>query len=68
MTKTEAVAHTNSVRALAEMLEITVQAVYDWPEIIPEAMAARLEKLTEGQLAYDHIFYMNLKKEQKQAA
>ena len=68
MTKTEAVAYTNSVRALAEMLEITVQAVYDWPEIIPEAMAARLEKLTEGKLSYDHVFYMNLKKEQKQAA
>ena len=50
------------------MLGITVQAVYDWPEIIPEAMAARLEKITEGKLVYDHVFYMGLKAEKKQAA
>lgn len=68
MTKTEAIAYAETVRNLAAMLEITVQAVYDWPEIIPEQMAARLEKISKGAMVYDHVFYMNLKKEQKQAA
>lgn len=68
MTKTQAVDYAGSVKGLAAMLGITVQAVYDWPEIIPEAMAARLEKITEGKLVYDHVFYMGLKAEKKQAA
>ncbi len=65
MTKTEAVADAGSVRRLAANLGITVQAVYDWPEVIPEAMAARLEKLTNGRLVYDHVLYMTLKDKKK---
>lgn len=68
ITKANAVNAIGSVRELAAMLNITVQAVYDWPDVIPEAMAARLEKLTNGKLAYDHEFYMAYKNDKKKAA
>ena len=68
ITKANAVNAIGSVRELAAMLNITVQAVYDWPDVIPEAMAARLEKLTNGKLVYDHEFYMAYKKDKKKAA
>lgn len=68
ITKANAVNAIGSVKELAALLGISVQAVYDWPDVIPEAMAARLEKLTEGKLKYDHVFYMEYKNERKQAA
>ena len=68
ITKANAVDAIGSVKELAAMLNITVQAVYDWPDVIPEAMAARLEKLTDGKLKYDHVLYMSYKNDKKKAA
>ena len=68
ITKANAVDAIGSVKELAAMLHITVQAVYDWPDVIPEAMAARLDRITEGQLKYDHAFYMAYKNDKKKAA
>lgn len=68
ITKANAVNAIGSVKELAAMLNISVQAVYDWPDVIPEAMAARLDRITNGQLRYDHVFYMAHKRAKKQAA
>jgi len=68
ITKANAVNAIGSVKELAAMLNISVQAVYDWPDVIPEAMAARLDRITNGKLRYDHEFYMAYKNERKKAA
>ncbi len=68
ISKANAVDAIGSVKELAALLGISVQAVYDWPDVIPEAMAARLEKLTNGKLVYDHEFYMAYKNDKKKAA
>jgi len=41
-----------SVRAVAKALDISVQYVSQWPAKIPEVQAARLEKVTAGELEY----------------
>jgi hypothetical protein len=46
----EAIAHFRSVRALAEALDISVQAVYDWGEEIPTGRAYQLQVITDGKL------------------
>ncbi len=68
ISKANAVDAIGSVKELAALLGISVQAVYNWPDVIPEAMAARLEKLTNGKLVYDHEFYMAYKNDKKKAA
>lgn len=52
MTKSEAIAHFGSVRALADALGFrAVQSVYDWPEDgIPEARQYQIQVLTKGRL------------------
>ena len=56
MTKQEAVTHFGSVAKLAEALGITTQAIYDWPETVPQLRQFQLERITGGQLtAKDQI-------------
>ena len=50
MTKQEAVTHFGSVARLAEALGITTQAIYDWPEIVPQLRQFQLERITGGEL------------------
>lgn len=50
MTFTEVKAHYGSVRAIAEALQLSSQAVYQWPEQIPFVNQVRLEQLTQGVL------------------
>jgi len=42
---------------VARSLQITRQAVSNWPDIVPEVYALRLEKITEGRLVYDESLY-----------
>lgn len=50
MQTNEAIRHFGSVAALAERLEISVQAIYQWGRTVPEAKAFKLQVLTRGAL------------------
>lgn len=64
----DAISYYETTAALAVVLEITSGAISQWGEFVPEWAAARLEKLTDGKLKYDHEFYMAHKRAKKQAA
>jgi hypothetical protein len=69
MRKQTVIEHFGSINKTAAVLGIAHTSVIGWDdEVIPEGMAARLEKLTNGNLTYDHEFYMAYKKSKKQAA
>lgn len=57
MDKETVIQHFGSQSKLAAALRISRQAVNKWPDLIPEAAALRLEKLTEGALEYDETLY-----------
>jgi hypothetical protein len=42
---------------LAKKLSISAAAVSKWRDVIPEKQALKLEKLTNGLLAYDPTLY-----------
>lgn len=50
MWKTDVLNFYGSWTAVAQALFITPAAVSQWPELIPERQAYRIEKLTGGQL------------------
>lgn len=50
MTFEEVKAHYGSVRAIAQALQLSSQAIYQWPEQIPLVNQVRLEQLTQGAL------------------
>lgn len=45
-----AVKHFGTVEKLAEALQITTNAIYQWGENVPRARAVELELMTEGKL------------------
>ena len=45
-------------RKVARVLGISVQSVHAWGEVVPERMAARLDRATSGRLVYDPADYM----------
>lgn len=45
--------------AIAKVLGISPQAVGQWGEIIPERVALKLERITNGDLKYDPSLYDN---------
>jgi transcriptional repressor of cell division inhibition gene dicB len=52
--KTEAaIGHFGSTAKLADVLGITVQAIYQWGDSVPRLRALELEKLTDGRLSAD---------------
>lgn len=52
MKKNDVLDHFKSVKSISKKLEIDPVAVYQWPEIIPELQAFRLDFLTNGALRY----------------
>ena len=68
MNKQTVINYFGGVTKTASVLGIAHTSVIGWKDVIPEAMAARLDRITEGQLKYDHAFYMAYKKARKQAA
>jgi len=55
MKTTAAVDHFGSIRALADALEITPQAVYQWGEHVPAGRDFQIEVLTQGALKASEI-------------
>lgn len=69
MNKQTVIDHFGNITKVAATLGIAHTSVIGWDEeVIPEAMAARLDRITNGKLKYDHNFYMAYKKARKQAA
>lgn len=68
MNKQTVIDYFGSIAKTANTLRIAHTSVIGWQDVIPERMAARLEKLTDGKLKYDHEFYMAYKNDKKKAA
>ncbi len=68
MNKQAVIDHFGGVGRVADAVQISHASVCGWGDVIPEAMAARIDRLTSGTLKYDHELYMRLKAERKQAA
>lgn len=50
MKKSEVLAHFGTPKRVADELGITVQAFYQWPEVIPRGRACEIEVITGGAL------------------
>ena len=50
MKTADAIGAFGSVRALAEALDITVQAIYDWGDEVPTPRDFQIEVLTKGKV------------------
>lgn len=57
MLKDEAIKYFGSQRAIAEKLKVTDSAVSQWKEVIPERVALKLSRITNGKLKYKPEFY-----------
>ena len=57
MLKTDVIAYFGGVRAVAEALKLSTQAVTAWKTIIPEVNAWRIFSLTKGALKIDEKMY-----------
>ena len=50
MKTSEAVTYFKDVKGLADALEITTEAIYQWGEEVPMGRAYQLQVMTDGQL------------------
>lgn len=57
MLKTLVIAHFGSQIEIARALNIGKSSVSDWPEIVPEGQAYKLQVLTGGALIVNPAFY-----------
>ena len=57
MNKQAAIDYFGSVKDLAEALNISTQAIYKWPDRVPELQAMRIDRLTEQRLRFDPADY-----------
>jgi transcriptional repressor of cell division inhibition gene dicB len=57
MLKQDAIDHFGSVAKLAKALDLNVQAIYMWGEIVPERNAYKLQVITDGTLTVDPAVY-----------
>lgn len=58
MRKADVLQHFGGVRKVANLLNLSTQAVYAWEDIVPERVALKLERITEGKLKYDESEYL----------
>jgi transcriptional repressor of cell division inhibition gene dicB len=58
MLKETAIAHYGSMAKLARALKITVQAVSDWGNLVPEGRAYQIQILTKGAIKVDRKAYI----------
>lgn len=68
MRKADVISHFKSIRAVAEALGITVQAVHQWPDPIPEGAAYKLESVTDRELCVNPSLYPARAPAEKHAA
>jgi hypothetical protein len=57
MLKSDVIAYYGGVRAVAEALKLSTQAVTAWKTIIPEVNAWRIYSLTKGDLKINQALY-----------
>ena len=65
MKKQTVIEHFKSATAVAAALGISRQAVSDWPDIIPEGAAYKLQVITAGLLRVDAAVYAKKKATQQ---
>lgn len=53
MQKTDAIKHFGGVTKLAVLLDLSRQAIYMWPERVPDLYQYKLHHLSHGELALD---------------
>lgn len=54
-----AISHFGSVAKIAEVLDLTEQAVYQWGDMVPPLQAARLHKRAGSDLPFDPDEYVD---------
>lgn len=57
MKKQDVLEYFKTPTAVAKTLGVTVGAISQWDDIIPEKSAFRLNKITNGALKYDETMY-----------
>lgn len=57
MKKQDAIEHFGGESRIAEILGVSRQAVNQWPEIVPEGQAYKLQVITDGKLRADPKCY-----------
>ncbi len=57
MLKDEAIKYFGSQRAIAEKLNLSDSAVSQWKEVVPERVALKLNRITNGKLKYKPELY-----------
>ena len=57
MYKTDAIEYFGNLTKLAQAAGVKLPSASAWGELIPEKRAARLERLTGGELKYDPALY-----------
>ena len=57
MRKQDVIEYFGTMTLAADALGISVPAVSQWPEIVPELRALQLERVTGGKLRHDPRFY-----------
>ncbi|MEO2277684.1 hypothetical protein KDV90_01445 [Serratia marcescens] len=57
MLKEKVVKHYGSQRAISAALGVSDSAVSQWGEVVPERIALKLSRITDGVLVYDPSFY-----------
>ena len=60
MKKKEVIDYFGSQSATAKALGITRQAVNQWPEMVPPAIAEAIERLSNGALKLRHELYQEI--------
>jgi len=57
MDKKRVIGYFGSVRKTAQAFKLTTQAVYAWSDPVPESVALKAEKLSDGRLKYREKVY-----------
>jgi regulatory protein cro len=60
MLKKDVIKHFGTLEKVAIALGISVSAVSQWGDVIPEKNAYRLQEMTDGELSVQHSLYRNL--------
>ena len=69
MLKSTALQHFGgSVTILARAINVTRAAIYQWPDVVPEGSAYKLQAVTGGELKVDPAMYRSASKSAQTAS